>query len=100
MSDVHHVQSQPLLERLNGLHVLSSASVEQRFQYRQPSLFVLVGRAYSMARPHVISDQPYFGGCRSWVELPDELPTAGLEAALPDAEFAAPRQRVRQALAA
>ena len=70
------------------------------FDYRQPGLFVLVGRTYALPQPHVISEQPYFAGCRSWVELPDELPTAGGQSAISDDQFAAVRERVRRALGA
>ena len=78
--------------------MLSAETIEQRFQYRQPGLFVLVGRVYTLPLPHMISEQPYFAGCRSWVELPDELPTAGAPPALTDEQFAAVRERVRLAL--
>ena len=98
VGDVHHVTDHAALDRLGGLHVLSAGTLEQRFRYRQPGLFVLVGRTYTLPQPHVISEQPYFAGCRSWVELPDELPTAGAQPALTDEQFAAVRERVRLAL--
>jgi hypothetical protein len=35
-----------------------------------------------------IDSSPYFAGCRSWIELPEPLPTAGCQPVLADDEFA------------
>lgn len=63
-------------------HVLSEATVQQRFDYRQPGLFVLDVEIWTQAEPWDIADEPRFGGCRSWVELTESLPTARLHRAV------------------
>lgn len=67
------------LEKLAGQHILSKETIEQRFYYRQPGLFVLTVRAYRTSQPFEIDDSPYIAGCKSWVELPEALPTTNLQ---------------------
>ena len=45
-------------------------------------------------------DLELYGGCKSWVELPFEIPAGAGAAALSDAEFAARGAALRAALAA
>jgi hypothetical protein len=79
------------LAALAGCHVLSERTVADRFQYRTPGLFVLVARIHRLPEPLDIPDSPHFAGCRSWVDLPDDLPTTELTPVLDDGEF---RRRV------
>jgi hypothetical protein len=53
---------------------------------------------YRLPEPVEIADSPHFAGCRSWVDLPAELPTAGLESVLGDDEFAKERSAILRAL--
>jgi len=96
--DVYEIHDEGLLARIAGEHIWSAKTIGERFHYRQPGLFVLVVRMYTAGVAHVIPDSPHFAGCRSWVELPVELSTAGLEPVLSDDEFARRRERIGEAL--
>lgn len=96
--DVYEVTELPKLLQLAGQHLWSADTLDQRFHYRQPGVFVLVTRIYRQPRPPAIPDSPHFAGCRSWVELPEELPTAELVPVLSDAQFAEQRQAVARVL--
>ena len=98
VSEVFHVTEEAVLPRLAGLHVLSEETVSRRFHYRTPGLFVLAVRIYRLPEPIEISESPHFAGCRSWVEMPEELPTAGLEAVLSDERAEDVLRQVRAAL--
>lgn len=98
VSEVFHVTEETVLPRLAGLHVLSEETVFQRFHYRTPGLFVLAVRIYRLPEPIEIAESPHFAGCRSWVELPGELPTAGLEAVPSDERAEEVFRQVRAAL--
>lgn len=76
------------LPQLIGLHHWSEQTVDERFHYRQAGLFALVVRVYRLPQPLILPDSPHFGGCRSWVDLPEELPTGNLVPVLSDAEHA------------
>jgi hypothetical protein len=99
VSDVVELRDEALLPRLDGLHVWSPRTIGERFHYRRPGLFVLIVRTYSLTPPLLIPDSPHFAGCRTWVELPAPLETAGLQPILSDAEFHAAREQVVRALA-
>lgn len=87
------------LPRLAGLHHWSDETVDQRFHYKHPGLFALVVRVYRLPEPLLIPDSPHFGGCRSWVDLPQELPTTGLTPVLSDSDHGAAVQHINMALA-
>ena len=83
---------------LSPHHVWSHETVDQRYHYRRPGLWVLPVRVYRLPRPFELADSPHFAGCRSWVDLPAELPTAGAEPVLSDDEFARRLAEIRAAL--
>ena len=83
---------------LAGHHIWSSRTVEMRFHYRRPGLHVLPVRVYRMPQPFEIPNSAYFAGCRSWVELPMDLPTAGAVPVLDDEEFARQLAAIREAV--
>jgi hypothetical protein len=72
---------------LAGLHCWSQETVQARFAYRTPGLFVLPARVYRAAQAFEIPDTPEYAGCRSWVELDRELPTEGATPVLGDEAF-------------
>jgi hypothetical protein len=86
------------LDRLRGMHIWSDATIHERFHYRRPGLFLLLARIYRIPGPHIFNDTPYFAGCRSWVELPEALSTAGTVPVISDELFARMRSSVFAAL--
>ena len=98
VKEVFRVADESLLPSLAGLHILSEQTVAQRFHYRTPGLFVLAVQVYQRPEPIAVPEAPYFAGCRSWVELPEDLPTAGLEAVLSDEDTDEGLRRVRAVL--
>ncbi len=99
VEDVYHVLDRAALARLSGRHVWSESTVEQRFQYRTPGLFVLVARVFRRPTPIVIADSPHFAGCKSWVDLPTLLPTSDLHPVFDDESFEKQRLEIQRLLA-
>jgi hypothetical protein len=87
------------LEPLRPLHILTDQVLRQRFEYSEPKgLHLALVRTYRLPEPWVFPYQRSFGGCRSWVDLPD-LPAALLPTAvLSDDEQARRRDLVRSAV--
>jgi len=85
---VHLATDFAVIERLANDHILSAATVRDRFHYREPRLFVMAVRVYRRADPFELTVAPHFEGCRSWVDLRNKLPTSGLTPVLDDGEFA------------
>lgn len=85
--------------RLEGLHAVPWEDVERRFHYgKQPGLHAIVLRTWRLERPPAVEDARAYDGCRSWVELRDELPVGEALPALDEAAFDARRNAVREAL--
>ncbi len=99
VQDVEQVLDRSALIRLTGRHIWSESTVEQRFQYHTPGLFVLTARVYRRPTPIEIDDSPYLAGCKSWVELPAVVPTSGLQPVLDDSTFDRQRREIQQLLA-
>ena len=72
---------------LQGLHLWSRQTVEARFQYRRPGLFVLPVRVYRVAAPHDLSETAEYAGCKSWVDLGRELSDEGATPVLSEEAF-------------
>jgi hypothetical protein len=88
VSDAFKVESLEVMARLAGLHPMAPETVRSRFEYKgRPYLHVILVRAYTLAEPVVIPNTLDYEGCVSWVTLDAEIPTAGAEPALGDAEF-------------
>lgn len=89
VEQVIEITSESLLPQLAGLHGWSDRVIHDRFHYKRPGLFALAVRMYELPAELRLPNSPHFAGCRSWVDLPDELPTAGLWPVLSDAEHQA-----------
>ncbi len=95
---VEEIREATALPPLAGHHVWSARTVDERFHYRSPGLFALIVRVYQPQTSLVLPDSPHFAGCRSWVDLPDDLTTAILTPVLSDAEHAARVTEIQRAL--
>ena len=99
VTEVLELASESQALALAGQHVWSPRTVSERFHYRRPGLFLLAVRIYELRAPRFIPDSPHFAGCRTWVDLPDDLPTAEFTPVLGDEEFARRLAACRRAVA-
>lgn len=74
---VYHLRDLASALILGGLHLWSPQTVQQRFAYRTPGLYVLPVRIYRAAAVQELPETPAYAGCKSWVELDRELPDEG-----------------------
>jgi hypothetical protein len=84
---VFQVDDPERLPRLDGRHVWTAETVEKRFHYRRPGLWVLGVRVYARAEPWVVAVTSDHAGCKTWVPLGEGLSTAGLRPVLDDGDF-------------
>ena len=81
--------------QLKPFHVWNDEFLEMRFSYKpELPLWVLIVRAYQVD-PHSIAVRPEYAGCKSWVQLEQEVPVTGARPALPDADFAGADAAIR-----
>src|SRR6476619_5204002 len=62
---------------LDPLHVCSGQTVRQRFAYKGPGLYVLPARTYALAIPIEVTNRPEYDGCKTWVDLGEEIAASG-----------------------
>jgi hypothetical protein len=74
--------------RLREFHVLDDSVVEERFHYDDAEgVYVAFVRVYRLDPPLRLKNDKKYGGCRSWVELP-EIEGSALVSVLSDEEHA------------
>ncbi len=90
----------PTLQRLAPFHVWREEVVRERFEYgEQRGLQCAFGRVYRLDPVWTFSDRASFGGCRSWITLP-EFPAdrTALHPVMDDAPHAALSDEIHSAL--
>lgn len=93
-TDVLSLEREDLLPRLQPYHVYADQVLVDRFRYKRPGLTLIVVRAFTPREPMMVPDSAQFAGCRSWVELASDLPTAGLRPVIDDAVFDELRKKI------
>lgn len=99
VATVHELATEAQVLRLAGHHIWSEETVRQRFHYKQPGLFLLIVRAFTLPTPVEVMQSDEMAGCKSWVTLPEPLSTAGLSPVLTQAQFSAQAAAIASAVA-
>ena len=87
IAGIYHVHTLATALMVQTLHLWSAETVTQRFNYRQPGLYVMPVRVFRAEQIAELADLPRYAGCRSWVEFDDALPTEGATPVLDEAKF-------------
>lgn len=85
---IYHIRELVDAEKLADLHCWSRQTVQARFEYRRPGLYVLAVRVYRAPQACELPDTAAYAGCRSWVELDRAVPTEGATPVLGEEAFA------------
>ena len=87
-----------IVQRLEPFHLWRESEIEKRFrQDAAPGVSLAFVRASRLSQPFIFPDAPAYGGCRSWVKLPELPAEISARAVLDDATH---RERERELLAA
>ncbi len=88
VAGVWHVETLDPLRRIEGEHPLAWPAVESRFHYRgAPGVQVVALRIARLRTPVDVAELSRYRGCVSWVELGQDVDTAGAEPVVAAAEF-------------
>lgn len=75
-----------LVKALEPFHIWAESEIEKRFrQDDQPGVSVAFVRVFALCEPLVFPDLPKYGGCRSWIEVPDLPANTVLKPVIDDA---------------
>ncbi|HEY2801443.1 MAG TPA: DUF1802 family protein [Chthoniobacterales bacterium] len=87
IEETHCVEDWEKARALAPLHILQESVVRERFDYDSaPGVQVAFVRVFRLASAWRFPDAPRYGGCRSWVELPEVPPKLQLYPVLDDAK--------------
>ena len=78
------------IQRLAPFHIWTEKVIRERFEYEEkPALSLAFVRVRRLADPLKFPDAPKYGGCRSWVNVPEFSSTASGEPVLGESEHRA-----------
>ena len=84
---VKEITSWEIIVALEPLHILEQSVVRERFDYDdRPGLHVALVRVFRLRPSWIFPNSPRYGGCRSWVTLPDCPAETRFEPVLTDQE--------------
>ncbi len=90
-----------VVRRLAPFHCWQDSEIEKRFRYEEEKgnlgVSVAFVRIEKLSAPFIFPDSPKYGGCRSWIQLPELPPTITTATVLDET---AHRQREAAILAA
>ena len=99
VTDAIRVASLSALRALRGEHIWSDAVVEERFhRWQEDAIYALIVRVYALPKPITIAMMDRYAGCKSWVDLDVDLPTAGAVPVLADEAFGERRAAIQKVL--
>src|SRR3954453_12694619 len=80
---------------LAPFHILAESVVRERFEYKGAGLHIALVRVFRLEPSWVFPDLPAYGGCRSWVNLPQRPAGTRLEPVFSDEKHASVVERFR-----
>lgn len=84
---------------LEPFHIWSEEEIRKRFDWDEaPGISLACVRVYRLAAPWPLENRKSFGGCRSWITLPEPERKFAMEPVLDDAAFGEMRERLVEVL--
>lgn len=88
VTDVLELSNRNQIEALQPYHVWNEQMIDDRLKWKpQRPLVTLLVRVYRLAQPQTIPYQSVYGGCKSWIDLVEPLPTEELIPAIEDRQY-------------
>jgi hypothetical protein len=86
--DAFRITDRDRLGRITGRHVFNDEEIQKRFFYgKTPGLHLILLRVFRLPEPIQIPSLAQYAGCRSWVDLEQDLPTTGCRPVVDDGTF-------------
>lgn len=99
-TDIFEVFESEAVAALTPHTIWTNDYAQERLKWRpKKPLRIVLLRVFARSEPARIEMRPEYGGCKSWINLAEEIPLGHLRPVLSDAEYAALAAPVRQLLA-
>ncbi|MBM3933255.1 MAG: DUF1802 family protein [SAR202 cluster bacterium] len=101
VTDVYELREEDALQRISAFHIWTDEYASKRLHWRpkQPLMVALL-RVYRLQQPQALPVLDEYNGCKSWVDLGQDVPLGYMTPALTDAEYEGRATEVRKTLAA
>lgn len=101
ITDVIQVIDPAIVDALLPFHVWNDRFVSERLNWKPRSpLYLLLLRTFTLAQPQTIPYREAYGGCRSWIELEQEIDTDSVTPVLSEAEYCDRQNQIQKVVAA
>jgi hypothetical protein len=99
ITDILPVIDETIVNALLPFHIWNEIFIRDRLKWKpsQP-VYVLLLRAYKLPQARQISYRTEYGGCRSWIDLTEEIDLAGATPVLDDATYEQKVSEIRNAI--
>ena len=95
VTDIIPVKSREQMDEIDDAHIWTSPLIDMRFNYRPENpLYLLLVRAYKLAKPVAVENTPAYAGCKSWVPLESAINTQGATPVLDETTYQMQRQLI------
>jgi len=85
--------------RLQGQHIWRNEVIADRFDWgRSKQIYAMAVRVFRLPKPVELPMRPSYGGCKSWIELEEEIAIADARPTLDDVAFSAKLEEFQNAL--
>jgi hypothetical protein len=99
VADWRRLETLTAARALRDLHIWRDEVIEQRFDWtREKHIHVMAVRVFKLRRPVELPMLETYSGCKSWVELAEDISPDGAHAVLDDAAFTAQLQLFHRTL--
>ena len=88
ITDILPVSDELTVNALLPFHIWNEQFIGDRLKWKpsQP-LYVLLLRTYKLSQVHILPYRQEYGGCKSWIDLAESIPTAASKPVLDDVEY-------------
>jgi hypothetical protein len=101
VTDVFELREDEALEALSPYHIWTSDYASKRLHWRpRYPLTVALLRVYELKQPQAVPILDEFAGCKSWVDLGQEVPLGYMTPVLKDEQYEERADAIKQTLAA
>ena len=99
VAEVMELSEEEQLRSLSPYHIWSDDYAHSRLRWKpRHPLTAMLLRVYRMETPKAVPYKPHYGGCKSWVDLEEEVHLGSLTPVLDDYQFATQVRAIQDAL--
>ncbi len=97
ITDVLPVKSEERIKALLPYHIWNQKMISDRLNWKpQQPLMVLLLRVYRLPQPRIIAYHNTYGGCKSWIDLVEPIPTTELIPVIEEERYHQIAQEIKQ----